>query len=105
MGYNIKGVKQFNIKGRRMIMNYDTQVKNRVKRLEGQLRGVLRMMEEGKDCKEVITQLSAARSAIERSIGLVVSANLVECVRAADEQGDETDEIIKEAVNLLMKSR
>ncbi|GLI83350.1 hypothetical protein ANABIO32_10420 [Rossellomorea marisflavi] len=86
-------------------MNYDTQVKNRVKRLEGQLRGVLRMMEEGKDCKEVITQLSAARSAIERSIGLVVSANLVECVRAADEQGDETDEIIKEAVNLLMKSR
>ncbi|MEW4291030.1 metal-sensitive transcriptional regulator [Rossellomorea marisflavi] len=86
-------------------MNYDTQVKNRVKRLEGQLRGVLRMMEEGKDCKEVITQLSAARSAIERSIGLVVSANLVECVRAADEQGDETDEIIKEAVNLLVKSR
>jgi DNA-binding FrmR family transcriptional regulator len=88
-----------------MIMNYNTQVKNRVKRLEGQLRGVLRMMEEGKDCKEVITQLSAARSAIERSIGLVVSANLVECVRAADEQGDETDEIIKEAVNLLVKSR
>ncbi|VXB55854.1 Cytoplasmic protein [Bacillus sp. 349Y] len=86
-------------------MNYDTQVKNRVKRLEGQLRGVLRMMEEGKECKEVITQLSAARSAIERSIGLVVSANLVECVRAADEQGDETDEIIKEAVNLLVKSR
>ncbi|KON83395.1 cytoplasmic protein [Rossellomorea marisflavi] len=86
-------------------MNYDTQMKNRVKRLEGQLRGVLRMMEEGKDCKEVITQLSAARSAIERSIGLVVSANLVECVRAADEQGDETDEIIKEAVNLLVKSR
>lgn len=105
MGYNIKGVKQFNIKGRRMIMNYDTQMKNRVKRLEGQLRGVLRMMEEGKDCKEVITQLSAARSAIERSIGLVVSANLVECVRAADEQGDDTDEIIKEAVNLLVKSR
>ncbi|MCM2591466.1 metal-sensitive transcriptional regulator [Rossellomorea marisflavi] len=86
-------------------MNYDTQMKNRVKRLEGQLRGVLRMMEEGKDCKEVITQLSAARSAIERSIGLVVSANLVECVRAADEQGDDTDEIIKEAVNLLVKSR
>ena len=86
-------------------MNYDMQVKNRVKRLEGQLRGVLRMMEEGKDCKEVITQLSAARSAIERSIGLVVSANLVECVRAADEQGDDTDEIIKEAVNLLVKSR
>lgn len=86
-------------------MHYDMQVKNRVKRLEGQLRGVLRMMEEGKDCKEVITQLSAARSAIERSIGLVVSANLVECVRAADEQGDETDEIIKEAVNLLVKSR
>ncbi|WP_121614524.1 metal-sensitive transcriptional regulator [Mesobacillus foraminis] len=87
-------------------MEYNDQVKNRVKRIEGQLRGILRMMEEGKDCKDVITQLSAARSAIDRSVGLVVSSNLVECVRKADGQGDhQTNELIKEAVNLLVKSR
>ncbi|TCN19899.1 metal-sensitive transcriptional regulator [Mesobacillus foraminis] len=87
-------------------MDYNGQMKNRVKRIEGQLRGILRMMEEGKECKDVITQLSAARSAIDRSIGLVVSSNLVECVRNTEAQGEQqTDELVKEAVNLLIKSR
>lgn len=87
-------------------MNYDAQIKNRVKRIEGQLRGILRMMEEGKDCKDVITQMSAARTAIDRTIGVVVSSNLVECVQKANESGKEnTEELVKEAVNLLVKSR
>ncbi|MFE8700189.1 metal-sensitive transcriptional regulator [Cytobacillus sp. FJAT-54145] len=86
-------------------MNYDTQMKNRVKRIEGQLRGILRMMEEGKDCKEVITQLSAVRSAVDRTVGVIVSSNLIECVLEADKNGEKTDETIKEAVNLLVKSR
>ncbi|HEY2420209.1 MAG TPA: metal-sensing transcriptional repressor, partial [Neobacillus sp.] len=42
-------------------MEYDAKIKNRVKRAEGQLRGILGMMEDTKDCKEVITQLSATR--------------------------------------------
>jgi len=87
-------------------MKYDDQMKNRVKRIEGQLRGILRMMEENKDCKEVITQLSAARTAIDRTIGVVVSSNLVECVQKAKETGERsTEELVKEAVNLLVKSR
>jgi len=87
-------------------MDYNDQLKNRVKRIEGQLRGILRLMEEDKDCKEVITQLSAARTAIDRTIGVIVSSNLVECVRKADESGDRSaEELIKEAVNLLVKSR
>lgn len=87
-------------------MHYDDQMKNRVKRIEGQLRGILRMMEENKDCKEVITQLSATRTAIDRTIGVVVSSNLVECVQKASETGERsTEELVKEAVNLLVKSR
>ncbi len=86
-------------------MNYDKQVKNRVKRIEGQLRGIAKMMEEEKDCKEVITQLSAARTAIDRTIGVIVSANLVECVEKASEEGRDTEQLVKEAVNLLVKSR
>ena len=39
-------------------MEYNQDMKNRLKRIEGQVRGVLRMMEEGKDCREVITQLT-----------------------------------------------
>ncbi|MGV2621054.1 metal-sensitive transcriptional regulator [Halobacillus sp. ACCC02827] len=85
-------------------MEYNTAMKNRVKRLEGQLRGVLKMMEENKDCKDVITQLSASRSAIDRAIGLVVSSNLAECIQGSDD--DQTTEAsINEAVQLLVKSR
>ncbi|MDQ0197981.1 metal-sensitive transcriptional regulator [Neobacillus ginsengisoli] len=87
-------------------MDYNDQIKNRVKRIEGQLRGILRMMEENKDCKEVITQLSAARTAIDRTIGVVVSSNLVECVQKVADQGEKNmEELVKEAVNLLVKSR
>lgn len=87
-------------------MEYDAKVKNRLKRIEGQIKGVLRMMEEGKDCKEVITQLSASRSAIDRTIGVIVSANLVACMENLDETDDRTQEsIINEAVDLLVKSR
>lgn len=86
-------------------MNYDDKVKNRLSRMEGQLRGIHRMMEEEKDCQDVITQLSAVRSGIERTIGLIVSENLVECVRAADGNEDQMNESIAEAVKLLVKSR
>ena len=87
-------------------MDYNDQIKNRVKRIEGQLRGILKMMDENKDCKEVITQLSASRSAIDRTIGVIVSSNLVDCVQKANDHGEKTmEELVKEAVNLLVKSR
>ena len=63
------------------------------------------MMEDGKDCKEVITQLSAVRSAVDRTIGVIVSTNLVQCVRQAEGDDGKVDEVIKEAVNLVVKSR
>ena len=63
------------------------------------------MMEENKDCREVITQLSASRTAIDRTIGVVVSSNLVDCVRKAEENGEDTEKLVQDAVNLLVKSR
>jgi DNA-binding FrmR family transcriptional regulator len=87
-------------------MDYNAPTKNRVKRIEGQLRGILKMMEEHKDCKEVITQLSAARTAIDRTIGVVVSNNLVECVQKESDLGEKSmEQLVSEAVNLLVKSR
>lgn len=85
-------------------MKYDDKTKNRIKRIEGQLRGILRMMEEEKDCKEVITQLSAVRSGVERTIGVVVSNNLLTCIKEADSDDEMTD-TIQEAINLVVKSR
>lgn len=86
-------------------MEYGANVKNRLKRVQGQLNGILKMMEEGKDCKDVITQLSASRTAIDRTIGVIVSENLVECIRQMDEDDHMQEEVVKEAVDLLVKSR
>ena len=87
-------------------MDYNDQIKNRIKRIEGQLHGILKMMGENKDCKEVITQLSATRSAIDRTIGVIVSSNLVDCVQKANEHGEKSmEELVQEAVKLLVKSR
>ncbi|MBU5849043.1 persulfide-sensing transcriptional repressor CstR, partial [Vibrio cholerae O1] len=41
-------------------MNYDKKMINRINRIQGQLNGIIKMMEEGKDCKDVITQISAS---------------------------------------------
>lgn len=86
-------------------MEYTNEMKNRLKRVEGQIRGVLRMLEEEQDCKDVITQLSASRTAIDRTIGLIVGSNLEECIRTQLDKGESTEEVVKEAVNLLVKSR
>jgi DNA-binding FrmR family transcriptional regulator len=86
-------------------MEYTDQMKNRVKRVEGQVKAIVRMMEEGKDCKDLVIQMSAARNALDRTIGVVVSTNLEQCVREQIEKGEDTDTFIQEAVNLLVKSR
>ncbi|GAA3730721.1 persulfide-sensing transcriptional repressor CstR [Salinicoccus jeotgali] len=85
---------------------YDKAVMNRINRLQGQINGALKMMEEGKDCKDVVTQLSAAKSALNRTMNVIVSDNLVQCVKETMNDPDEnTDDLVKEAVELLNKSR
>ncbi|MCT8139330.1 metal-sensitive transcriptional regulator [Anaerobacillus sp. CMMVII] len=86
-------------------MKYNDPVKNRIKRIEGQIKGILRMMEEEKDCKDLVGQMSAARNALDRAIGVVVSENLEVCIRNQIENGESTEQFIQEAVNLLVKSR
>ncbi|AYC28987.1 metal-sensitive transcriptional regulator [Paenisporosarcina cavernae] len=86
-------------------MEYSKSVKNRLQRVNGQLQGILRMIEEERDCVEVVTQLSAIKSALDRTVGLVVSENLERCVRESVQSGESTDEHVQQAVKLLMKSR
>lgn len=86
-------------------MEYDKKIVNRLKRSDGQLHGVLNMMEEGKDCVDIVTQLSAVRSSIDRTISLIVAENLVECVQGNIKDGSTGEERIQQAIQLLMKSR
>ena len=84
-------------------MQYDRKQINRIKRIQGQLNGVLKMMEEERDCKSVITQLSASKNSIGRLMAVIVSEHLIECIDVRD--GEYRDERISEAVELLVKSK
>lgn len=70
----------------------------RLKRIEGQARGIHRMVEEDKYCIDILTQISALTSALEGvAIGLL-DEHLKHCVvDAAKEGGPEAEEKIKEA--------
>ena len=47
---------------------------NRLKRIEGQVRGIQKMIEDGRDCESIITQLGAVRSAVE-GVGTLLLKN------------------------------
>jgi len=86
-------------------MQYDTKIKNRMKRIEGQVRGLLKMMDEEKECRDLVTQMSAVRSAMDRTAALIVSTNLQRCIIEEKDNDESSEELIQEAVDLLVKSR
>ena len=54
---------------------------NRLSRAEGQVRAVRRMLEEGRDCREIVTQVSAATTALEQVGFRLLSAGLQQCIQ------------------------
>lgn len=86
-------------------MEYDKKLVNRIKRVQGQLNGVIKMMEEDKDCKDIVTQLSASKGSIQRLISIIISENLIECVKQAGENDADAQQLINEAVELLVKAK
>ena len=52
----------------------------RLKRSEGQLRGIQRMIEEDRDCADIVTQLTAVKSSVERVIEMIITENLTDCI-------------------------
>ena len=83
-------------------MEYNKKMINRIHRIQGQLNGVIKMMKEEKD---VISQLSASKSSIQRLMGIIISENLVECVKMSEENSEDSQALINEAVELLIKSK
>lgn len=55
---------------------------DRLKRVEGQVRGVQKMIGSGADCEAILTQVMAARAALERIAAQIVMANLEKCFDA-----------------------
>ncbi len=72
---------------------------NRIKRAQGQRAGVLRILEQGRDCEDVVTQLAAVSRALDRAGFAIVATGLQHCLT----NGDEIDSVdVKKMEKLLL---
>ena len=77
----------------------------RLKCSEGQLRGIQKMMEEERDCVDIITQLTAVRSSVDRIIELMITENLTTCINEPLEDPQAQKERLEKAVKYLIKRK
>ena len=65
-----------------------TKILNRLRRLEGQIRGLQRMIEEDNTCVEVMTQLASAKSALDATGDVILETYVALCLAREDEPRD-----------------
>ncbi len=79
---------------------------NRLKKIEGQVKGIQRMIEEEKCCTDVMIQISAIRSAINKVGGMMIERYVTECMqpglKASMEKG-ELEDSIKDVIDTIVK--
>lgn len=73
----------------------------RLRRIEGQTRGVARMIEDGRDCQEVLQQLAAIRSAVYQASLRLMRSFAVECIQASDKSPQEAVEALIQALSRI----
>jgi len=79
-----------------------TDLLHRLRRIEGQARGVQRMLDEGRDCKSILQQLSAIRSAANKASLLLVRSYATQCMHEADPSRSPS-ELVDELVSVLAR--
>jgi len=65
----------------------------RLRRAQGQLGGVLNMIEEGRECGDVVTQLAAVSKAVDRAGFAMIAAGLEQCLKAGDDTTDARERL------------
>ncbi len=73
---------------------------DRLSRIEGQVRGLRNMLEDGRCCEDVLTQLLAARSGLESASILVLEKHLSDCVFNEESLDTASVELVKETLKL-----
>jgi len=75
----------------------------RLKRIEGQARGVQKMVDDGRDCGDILTQLASIRAAINSLNGELLETYLLRCMQNPNEFGSP-EKAVKQAVRALVRS-
>lgn len=78
----------------------DKKLLDRLARVEGQIRGVRQMLENGRTCEDVLTQVLAARSGLEKASLILLERHLSECVVGPAEIGDARWDQLRETLHM-----
>ena len=78
-----------------------SDVQMRLRRIEGQIRGIISMLDQGKTCEEVVTQLLAARAAMDKATAEVLKCHVAEAL--SEKSPSDAREAVERAINLLAK--
>ena len=70
-------------------------VTRRLKKIEGQVRGILKMVEDDKPCEDILIQIGAAKSALHKTGQVILEGHLHHCVLDAIKDGDEEESLRK----------
>ncbi len=81
--------------------NAVSDVVKRLRRAEGQIRGVIAMLEDGRDCTEVVTQLAAVSRALDRAGFKIIASGLQQCV-TAQANGDDRSVDLEQMEKLFL---
>ena len=76
---------------------------NRLKRAEGQLRGIQKMIEDEQECIDIVTQLTAVRSSINRTLGLVIGNKINQVMENPVDNPEEQDAKIQQVLDMIVK--
>lgn len=79
-----------------------TPVVNRLRRAQGQLGGVIRLIEEGRDCKDVVMQLAAVGRALDRAGFAIVASGMRDCLAASPDGLSAEDQATMEKLFLTL---
>ena len=74
-------------------------ITKRVKRAHGQMGAIVRMLEEGRSCEDIVTQMAAVAKAVNTAAFTLISANLKECLVDPDA---DTDDIVSRLQKLFL---
>jgi DNA-binding FrmR family transcriptional regulator len=81
-----------------------TATLNRLRRAQGQLGGVIAMIEQGRGCKDVVTQLAAVSKALDRAGFSIIASGLRDCMDATDGRGANPEALTIEELEKLFLS-
>ncbi|QQY78748.1 DNA-binding FrmR family transcriptional regulator [Keratinibaculum paraultunense] len=88
----------------RLILRTDDKeaIIKRLRRIEGQVKGIQKMVEEEKDCGDILIQVAAVRSAMNSVGGLILENYMKDCLKSYLD-GNTEDEILDNLVDIMIK--